>query len=159
MRNDKKATDIDVWARQIVTDGIRRDVDKLGNGQQDRDAAESLLEEFRLDGPNVHLDVYQWLYDAFGHILNGDDPAKALGLKRKRGQKSRTGYVDKIAIAMYVELKQREGMPPPDAKSDAVNYFSREIRTIENAVREVELADGQEDRDMWDYVFRHRRPQ
>ena len=159
MSSDLNKTDFDAWARQVVTEDIRRDVRKLKNSQQDRDAAESLLEEFRLDGPTVHLDVYQWLYDAFGRILDGDKPSEALGLKRKPGQKKRTWHVDKLAIALYVELKQRDGMPPPDAKSDAVKYFSREIRTIDNAVREVELADGQDEQDMWDYVLRHRRPQ
>jgi hypothetical protein len=161
MTDDKRDLDLAEFMRQAIQDGIRRDIAKLANGKQDRDAAESLLTQFCNGGanPKKHRELFNWFSAAFERIIAGTDANEALGLKRKRGQKKRAGEVDSVAIAMYVKLKCQEGMLPLQAKEAAVEFFAREIRTIENALRDVELNPQLDKQDMWRYIHQYRRPQ
>ena len=158
MSDDGKLTQDE--ARRIVNDGISKDVRALRDGRQDREAARRLLEEFRLSNPrNIPEHLLSWLHDAFGRILDGEAPEKALGLKRERGQRKKVGRVDKTAIAMFVELKEREGVEHTRAMENACDYFHREIDTIRAAVNEIELNPGVSEETMKEYIQEHKHPE
>ena len=122
--------------------------------------ARSLLEEFRLSNPeNVPPDLFDWLHDVFGRMLNGEAPDRALGMKRGRGQRKKSGQVDPIAIAMYVKLKTAEGVKLKIAKDDACDHFHRDMDTIRAAVRDVKVEPGLSEETLRDYIRRHSRPE
>ena len=146
--------------RRIRDEGIREEIKVLENGRQDLDAARWLLEEFRLSNPDeVPPDLFDWLSDVFLRILEGEEPDKALGMKRRRGQRKKSGKVDQLAIAMFVELQKRRGVNITQAKQDACSFFHREIDTINAAVKEVEVAPGLSDQTMWDHIHAKRKPE
>jgi hypothetical protein len=149
------------FVRQAVQDGISCNVRKLSDGKQDREAALELLDDLRSYGatPKENPELFWWLYEAVEKILSGEDANAAFGLKRGRGQKRQTAKVCEIAIAMFVKLEIDEGLSPTRAKEVAAEHFSREIRSIENAVRDVELNPALSEGTMRRYIRENRKPQ
>lgn len=158
MSDDRKLTQDDY--RRIVEDGISEDVKALEGGRQDMEAATSLLEEFRLSNPqDVPPRLFDWLHEVFGRILKGEAAEEALGMKRRRGERKKSGRVDPIAIAMFVELDTRQGANLERAMENACEYFKRELDTIRAALKYVTVEPRLSEETMRDYIREHRRPE
>ena len=129
--------------RRLVTEGrdkfVREALTKLAAGGQDREAAIGLLMDFR-NSATLHPEVFDWLWEAFGRVIAGEDANAALGLKQPASRPRGTDIVDKMAIAAFLELRRRENMPQAEARRAAKEYFAPcTARTIGNADRAVKL--------------------
>jgi hypothetical protein len=98
----------------------------------------------RLSLPEGELPIPHrlWLAQRIDRILKGEDPRKALGLVRKRGDRSRTredirGLLIKIALHMFLHGKSR--MAAADAVSEDCGYRSDHLRDFA-AKHDAELA-------------------
>lgn len=83
-----------------------------------------------------------WLAERIDRILKGEDPKKALGLVRGRGDRSRTredvrGLLNKIALHMFLHGMSR--MAAADAVSEDRGYQSDHLRDFA-AKHDAELA-------------------
>jgi hypothetical protein len=127
-------------AEQAKRHLIRKLVMRLDGGQRDPKAALALMQLFRNHGSSRPLppDMYEWLYGAFGSVIDGMDADKALGSKKGKGERKHFA-IDELAIACCVELDRRKGLSRADSIDAAATFYSKGERTIENAVRAVTL--------------------
>jgi hypothetical protein len=105
-----------------------------------RESALELARLFRNQSSREPLteDMHSWIYEAFGRILEGEDPAKAFGFKRARGEREHYDH-DPLALAASIEKQMRNGKNKTEAISATAELFSRDEQTIGNAVRGITL--------------------
>lgn len=150
------------WLKRVKFEAIKNEVMALDGGEQNRAAALQVLESFRNGNPDepLHPDLFDWLFQAFGQIVDGTDAVEALQLKRFRGERKTTELAtDPVSIALFVALKKQEGVKQAEARRLAEKYFSVADRTVANACRAVDIIPFTEvdQPRLWAYIHSQRQ--
>jgi hypothetical protein len=84
-------------------------------------------------GP-VYWEFAQYLSSAFERILSGEDPGRALGVKKKSaGRRKGTGAIDQSELGAAYFLLIRKGYKSERAISTLSDHTGRDRRTIQRA--------------------------